>query len=58
MLVKGAGFVATMREFTRMTLISSSASKGKLCLDAPGMPTLKLPCQVEKTDTSVIHKVE
>ena len=58
MVIKSAGFKATMREFPQMALISVSVAEGQLCLQAPEMPTIKLPCKVEKTDSSVLHKVE
>ena len=58
MIIKGAGFLVTAREFPRMVLIKPSVSEGKLKLNAPDMPTLTLPVKMEKTDSSVTHKTE
>ncbi|CAB4032881.1 mitochondrial amidoxime reducing component 2-like [Paramuricea clavata] len=50
-LLNSKGSVQTMRQLPKMALIQPSCEETKyLCLDAPGMPTLKLDMDVDESE--------
>ena len=38
------GKAASMKQIPKLTLIRTSVQDDTICLDAPDLPTLKLPC--------------
>ena len=51
------GKAASMREYSKLTLIKPSVQNGTICLDAPGLPTLQLPKSSDelKGETHVVE---
>ena len=42
------GKAASMREYSKLTLIKPSIQNGAICLDAPDLPTLQLPKSLDE----------